>query len=88
MQNVPTIDELRATRLRLAEQQQFDVEKYAAMLRDVAQTLPGDYLTEPLLPPAQPPHASSLKQRGDRAWYVPRTRAGRGSATRVIPTKR
>ena len=64
MKNVPTIDELRAIRLRLAEQQQCDVEKYAAMLREVAQTLPGDYLTQPLLPPAEPPHASSLRQTG------------------------
>jgi len=64
MKNVPTIDELRAIRLRLAEQQQCDVEKYAAMLREVAQTLPGDYLTQPLLPLAEPPHASSRRQTG------------------------
>ncbi len=64
MKNVPTIDELRAIRLRLAEQQQFDVGKYEAMLREVAQPLPGDYLTQPLLPPAEPPHASSLRQTG------------------------
>ena len=64
MKNVPTINELRAIRLRLAEQQQFDVEEYAAMLREVAQTLPGEYLTQPLLPAAEPPHASSRRQTG------------------------
>jgi hypothetical protein len=34
------------------------------MLREVAQTLPGDYLTQPLLPLAEPPHASSRRQTG------------------------
>ena len=52
MKNVPLIDELRAIRQRLAEEQELDVDRYAAMLQQVAQTLPGDYLREPFLPPA------------------------------------
>ncbi|HKI35557.1 MAG TPA: hypothetical protein VKA46_27115 [Gemmataceae bacterium] len=52
MKNVPLIDELRAVRQRLAEEQELDVDRYAAMLREVAQTLPGNYLCKPLLPSA------------------------------------
>ena len=33
MINVPLLEELRATRRRLAEEQGLDVERYAAMLR-------------------------------------------------------
>jgi len=54
MKNVPLIDELRAVRQRLAEEQELDVDRYAAMLREVAQTLPGNYVREPLLPPPAP----------------------------------
>ena len=44
MKDIPLIDELRAARQRLAEEQQLDVDRYARMLRDVAQTSPGHYL--------------------------------------------
>jgi hypothetical protein len=50
MKNVPLIDELRATRQRLAQEVALDVERYAAMLRGVAENIPGDYVTEPFLP--------------------------------------
>ncbi len=52
MKDVPLLDELRATRRRLAEDLELDVERYAAMLRAFAQTSAGKYVTEPLLPPA------------------------------------
>ncbi len=61
MKNVPLIDELRAVRQRLAREQEFDVEKYAAMLREVARILPGDYLTQPVLPPMEAPRASDIR---------------------------
>jgi hypothetical protein len=59
MKNVPVLDELRAIRRRLAQEQEFDVERYAAMLRDLARSQPGRYLTQPILPPAQ------LRSSGD-----------------------
>jgi hypothetical protein len=52
MNHVPLIEELRETRRRLAEQQGQDVQRYAAMLQEVARSLPGTYVTKPLLPPA------------------------------------
>ncbi len=52
MKNVPLLEELRATRRRLAEELELDAERYAAMLRGVAQDFAGVYVTEPLLPPA------------------------------------
>ncbi len=51
MKDVPLLDELRATRRRLAEELELDAERYAAMLRGVAQTSAGEYVTEPFLPP-------------------------------------
>lgn len=50
MIDVPLIDELCEVRRRLSEEQQGDPERYAAMLRQVAQDLPGSYVTEPLHP--------------------------------------
>jgi hypothetical protein len=55
MKNVPLLDELREIRQRLAQEQNFDVEKYAETLRQVAQALPGDYVTQPLLPAIELP---------------------------------
>jgi hypothetical protein len=54
MNDLPVIRELRAVRQRLAEEQAFDVDRYAAMLREVARTLPGEYVTQPFLPPVEP----------------------------------
>ena len=64
MKDIPLIDELRAVRQRLAEEQAMDVERYAAMLRQVARNLPGDYVTEPFLPPLEPPHETRAKHAG------------------------
>jgi hypothetical protein len=50
MKEIPLIEELRAVRQRLAQEQDFDVQRYAAMLREVATTSPGDYVTAPFLP--------------------------------------
>jgi hypothetical protein len=51
MNNVPLIDELRAIRQRLAEEQDLDVARYAAMLRKVGEGCPGTYVSAPFLPP-------------------------------------
>ena len=51
MKNLPLIEELRAIRQRLANEQNLDVARYAAMLQQVGEALPGDYVTEPFLPP-------------------------------------
>jgi hypothetical protein len=44
------IDELRDIRRKLAEEQLLDVERYAAMLRRVADASPGRYVDKPLVP--------------------------------------
>jgi len=50
MISVPTIDELRETRRRLAEQAGLDIQRYAALLRTGSvQQRPGTYVTAPLL---------------------------------------
>ena len=54
MKDVPLLDELRATRRRLAEEQELDAERYAAMLRELARESSGAYVTEPFLPAAAP----------------------------------
>ena len=64
MKDVPLLDELRATRKRLAEGQALDAERYAAMLREAAQASPAAYVTEPLLPPASPPRDAAYKEAG------------------------
>jgi len=64
MKDVPLLEELRATRRRLAEQLQLDAERYAAMLRGVAQDLAGEYVTEPFLPPAFSPKDAGVKEAG------------------------
>jgi hypothetical protein len=50
--SIPTIEELRETRRRLAEQAGLDVRRYAAMLQ--AQKGPGTYLSAPVLPQVAP----------------------------------
>jgi len=64
VKNVPLIEELHAIRRRLAQEQEFDVEKYAAMLREVARNLPGDYRTQPVLPGAEPPPIDDVRHAG------------------------
>jgi len=64
MKDVPLIDELRETRRRLAEEQGLDVDRYAAMLQEVARSLPGDYLRKPLLPPAPSPADTPARSAG------------------------
>ena len=63
MKEIPLIEELRATRQRLAQEQALDVQRYAAMLRDVARTSPGDYVTEPFLPQPEFPLDVRAKER-------------------------
>jgi hypothetical protein len=64
MKNVPLIDELRAVRQQLAQEQECNVEKYAAMLREVARVLPGEYLTQPVLPPVETQQAAESRHAG------------------------
>jgi hypothetical protein len=64
MKNVPILDELRDIRRRLAQEQEFDVERYAAMLQEVARSQPGRYLTQPILPAAQPQRGGDIKHAG------------------------
>jgi hypothetical protein len=64
MKDVPLLDELRATRRRLAEELQLDAQRYAAMLRGVAHASAGDYVTEPFLPPASSPNSAEFKEAG------------------------
>jgi hypothetical protein len=60
MMDIPLIDELREARRRLSEQQEDDPRRYAAMLQQTSQNLPGSYVTDPL--PAEetthPPQSS------------------------------
>jgi hypothetical protein len=48
MIDVKAVDELRETRRRLAIENQEDVQRYAAMLAQVALVIPGNYVTNPL----------------------------------------
>jgi hypothetical protein len=50
MISVPLIDELRETRRRLADECGGDVDRYAEMLRQVSQRIPGQYIRSPLTP--------------------------------------
>jgi hypothetical protein len=54
--DIPTIDELRETRRRLAEEAGLNVERYAGLLRAAASERPVAYVSTPLLPqPISPP---------------------------------
>jgi hypothetical protein len=61
MIDIPTIDELRETRRRLAEHSGLDIQRYAALLKEAAPQSTGPYVSKPLLP--QP--MSPLDQTGD-----------------------
>jgi hypothetical protein len=62
MKDVPVLDELRAIRRRLAEEVELDAERYAAMLRGVANAPAGEYVTEPFLPPASSTNDATFKE--------------------------
>jgi hypothetical protein len=64
MKNIPLIDELHATRQRLAHEQELDVERYAAMLSEVARTAPGHYVTKPFLPLVEAPRDTRARNAG------------------------
>jgi hypothetical protein len=64
MKNVPLLDELRAIRRRLAQEQELDVQRYADMLRDVVRSQPGRYLTQPILPPTQSRGGDDVRHAG------------------------
>lgn len=48
MISVPLIDELRETRRRLADECSGDLQRYAEMLRQVSERIPGQYIPAPL----------------------------------------
>ena len=48
MISVPLIDELHETRRRLADECSGDVQRYAEMLRQVSERIPGQYIHAPL----------------------------------------
>jgi hypothetical protein len=50
LKSIILVDELRDIRRQLAEEQLLDVERYAAMLRKVADASPGKYVDKPLVP--------------------------------------
>jgi hypothetical protein len=58
------IDELRETRRQLAEEQMLDVDRYAAMLRKVADASPGKYVDKPLVPQEVRQADSQMKSAG------------------------
>ncbi len=64
MKDIPLIDELRAIRQRLAQEQKLDIQRYVAMLREVAQTLPGNYVSDPCLPGTELPLDATAKNAG------------------------
>jgi hypothetical protein len=55
MIEVPTIDELRDARRRLAEQAGLDIQQYAALLQEMGRQSPATYVVTPLLPQPWPP---------------------------------
>ena len=55
MIEIPTIEELRQTRRRLAEQAGLNSQRYAALLEEVGRLRPGTYVAAPLLPQSAPP---------------------------------
>ncbi|MEX0817985.1 MAG: hypothetical protein WD070_00280 [Pirellulaceae bacterium] len=67
MISVPLIDELRETRRRLADECAGDLDRYAEMLRQVSERIPGQYIRSPLTPKqeravAERPQAQSAGQ--------------------------
>lgn len=50
MISVPLTDELRETRRRLADECGGDLDRYAEMLRQVSERIPGQYIRSPLTP--------------------------------------
>jgi hypothetical protein len=65
--DVPTIDELRATRRRLAEEAGLDIQRYAALLQEVGGRRPGTYVATPLLPQPLPPPVQPAGLEPERA---------------------
>jgi predicted RecB family nuclease len=67
MIDIPTIDELRDTRRRLAEQSGLDVRRYAATLQQAAPRKAGPYVSTPLLPEPMSPSDQSTDLEPERA---------------------
>lgn len=55
MIDIPTVDELRETRRRLAEQSGLDIQRYAALLEPTPPRSAGPYVSKPLLPQPMSP---------------------------------
>ncbi len=64
MKDVPLLDELRATRRRLAEDLELDANRFGAMLPGAAQPSAGEYVPEPFPPPASSAKDAAFKEAG------------------------
>ena len=64
MKPLLVIDELREIRKQLAEEHMLDVERYAAMLRKMADASPGTYVDKPLVPQGVRPANVEVKSVG------------------------
>ena len=67
MVEISLLDELREIRRRLSEEQGNDPVRYAAMLRKVAQEVPGIYVDQPL----RPEHSAAPKPRKGKTVVAP-----------------
>jgi hypothetical protein len=65
------IDELRDIRRRLAEEQMLDFERFAAMLRKVADASPGTYVSKPLAPQRVRPADVQAQSAGQEVAKAP-----------------
>jgi len=64
MKSILPLDELREVRRKLAEQEMFDVERYADMLRKMAEASSRTYVDKPLVPPGLRPSDVRTKTAG------------------------
>jgi len=64
MISIPLIDELRATRRKLAEQCGGDVDRYAEMLQHVSECYPAQYVHNPFVSETE----RVLRSDAEPAW--------------------
>jgi hypothetical protein len=64
---IPTIDELRETHRRLAEQSGLDVQRYAAALQQAARRDAGAYASASVLPQPMSPFLQSRDVEAEHA---------------------
>jgi hypothetical protein len=67
------IDELREARRRLAAESDYDIHRYAEMLRAMGANSTVTYVTQPLLPDAPPSVAGDSRTEATAPTTPPRT---------------